>query len=129
MANSTRRVTKLGPNASSLSESVVFASDMPPLNAGSVGSFATPVSVTATATQVKAANAKRLKIIVTNSIASTARMYLGADNTVTAGAAGKNFAYLDPGDSWEESTYTGAVYAICDAGLSASAKYLEVAQA
>lgn len=93
---------------------------------GATPAYATPVSVTTSATLIKAATSSRKKILVKSSSGSVSRMYLGADNSVTAGPSGKNFEYLDPGDTWEDENYTGAVYGICDTGGSASAKYLEV---
>lgn len=93
---------------------------------GATGTYATPVSVTATATLIKASASSRKKLYVKNSSASAGAVYLGADATVTAGSAGKNLETLYAGDAWEEVAYTGALYAICDTGFTASVKYFEV---
>jgi hypothetical protein len=56
---------------------------------------------------------------------SAARVWLGVDNALTAGAAGNNFGYLDPGDTWQTRDYTGAVYGRTEAG-TALVSHLEV---
>lgn len=128
MANTNRKVTPLGPNPSSQSESVTLASDHPPLNKGGTSSYGTVVTVGATATLLKAANTRRVRLTITNLLTSTARIYIGYDNTLTAGIEGKNVDFIDPGEPWDEGDYTGAVYGICDTGLSAKAHPTEVAQ-
>lgn len=82
------------------------------------GTYASAVSVLSTATAIIAANANRIGIEVHHQGTATARVWLGADNTLTAGATGKNFGYLDPGDSWERRDYTGAVYGRTEAGTA-----------
>jgi hypothetical protein len=82
------------------------------------GTYASAVSVLSTATAIIAANANRIGVEVHHQGTATARVWLGADNTLTAGATGKNFGYLDPGDTWERRDYTGAVYGRTEAGTA-----------
>ena len=96
------------------------------LPGSATGTFANAVSVTNAATLIKAAVAARIRLELNHQGPdSAARVWLGADNTLTAGAAGKNFGYLDPGDTWETRDYTGAVYGRTEAG-TAYISYLEV---
>lgn len=82
------------------------------------GTYASAVSVGNTATLIVAANANRIGAEVHHQGTATARVWLGVDNTLTAGAAGKNIGYLDPGDTWERFDYTGAVYGRTEAGTA-----------
>lgn len=81
-------------------------------------------NVSAAATQIRAANANRKRIVITNK--GSVRIWLGTTSGVTAGESGTNFGFLDEGDVWEEETWTGAVYGITESG-TAYAGVLEIA--
>jgi len=103
------------------------AASLPVVLPGSAsGTYASAVSVTNAATLIKAAVAARIRLELHHQGPdSAARVWLGLDNTITAGASGKNVGYLDPGDSWERDDYTGDVYGRTEAG-TAYISYLEV---
>jgi hypothetical protein len=68
-------------------------------------------TVDTTPALVAAANAGRVKISVQN-LAATAKLYVGYDNTVSASTGQR----VLPNDGyWEDTSYTGAVWAVADA--------------
>lgn len=118
----------LGQKTSANSLAVTIASDQGVLAvtpSGATPAYGT-VSVTTSATVIRAASATRKSLRVRNSSASAGAIWLGYSNSVTAGTSGTNFEVLYPGDSILITDYRGDVYGICDSGLSASAKYAEV---
>jgi hypothetical protein len=114
----TRGVNRQTQNGETVADTAVS------LQGGNTGAYATPVTVTTTATLIKGANAARKKLSIR--VASGSIVYLGYDNTVTAGVGGKNIEAVPPGATWEDTTYTGAIYGIVATGGTATVKYGEV---
>jgi len=79
------------------------------------GTFA-GVTVGAAAVQVLAANANRKACLIQALSTNTGRVFLGFDNTVTAGGApGIWFAELQPGMPFSVDDYRGPIFAIATA--------------
>jgi len=92
------------------------------VSSGVTGAFASAVSMSTVVAAIKAATAGRKKVAVHHNGGS--RVYLGFDNTATAGQTGKNIGWLDAGDVWSEE-YAGAIYGITATG-TAYVTYTEV---
>jgi len=93
------------------------------VSSGVTGTFASAVSMSTVVAAIKAATAGRKKLSVHHNGGS--RVYLGFDNTTTAGQTGKNIGWLDAGDAWSEE-YAGAIWGITETG-TAYVTYMEVA--
>jgi hypothetical protein len=83
-----------------------------PSTKGATAAAPGTVSVTTTATVIKAAAAARVKLVIRNTSAVTS-VFLGYSNAITTANAPIE---LGPGDVYEEVNFTGIMYGIVSAG-------------